>query len=45
VALTGKTVSPPINEVIEILGKAEVIKRIEKAIEYIRKSEVRISKS
>jgi glutamyl-tRNA synthetase len=44
VALTGKTVSPPIDEVVETLGKTEVIKRIEKAIEYIRKSEVRISK-
>jgi glutamyl-tRNA synthetase len=35
VALTGKTVSPPIDEVMEALGKAKVIKRLEKAIEYI----------
>jgi glutamyl-tRNA synthetase len=45
VALTGRTVSPPIDEVIEVLGKGEVIKRIEKAIEYIKKYEFRISKS
>jgi glutamyl-tRNA synthetase len=32
VALTGKTVSPPIDEVMEVLGKEEVIKRLEKAI-------------
>lgn len=35
VALTGKTVSPPIDEVMEALGKAEVAKRLQKAIEYI----------
>jgi glutamyl-tRNA synthetase len=35
VALTGRTVSPPIDEVMEGLGKNEVIKRLEKAIEYI----------
>jgi glutamyl/glutaminyl-tRNA synthetase len=35
VALTGKTVSPPIDEVMDALGKAEVIRRIEKAIQYI----------
>jgi glutamyl-tRNA synthetase len=35
VALTGKTVSPPIDEVIEVLGKTEVIKRLKKAIEKI----------
>jgi glutamyl-tRNA synthetase len=45
VALTGRTVSPPIDEVIEVLGKEEVIQRLEKAIEYIKKSEIRISKS
>ena len=45
VALTGKAVSPPIDEVIEILGKEEVIRRLERAIEYIKKSGVRISKS
>jgi glutamyl-tRNA synthetase len=37
VALTGKTVSPPIDEVIEVLGKTEVIKRLQRAIEYITK--------
>jgi glutamyl-tRNA synthetase len=35
VALTGRTVSPPIDEVIEALGKGEVIRRLHKAIEYI----------
>ncbi len=35
VALTGKTVSPPIDEVMEALGKTEVIRRLEKAIETI----------
>jgi glutamyl-tRNA synthetase len=35
VALTGKTVSPPIDEVMEALGKKEVVKRIQRAIEYI----------
>jgi len=35
VALTGKTVSPPINEVMEALGKTEVIKRLQRAIEII----------
>jgi glutamyl-tRNA synthetase len=35
VALTGKTVSPPIDEVMEVLGKAKVIQRLQKAIEYI----------
>jgi glutamyl-tRNA synthetase len=38
VALTGKTVSPPIDEVMEVLGKTEVIKRLHRAIEYIEKS-------
>jgi glutamyl-tRNA synthetase len=35
VALTGRTVSPPIDEVMEILGKESVIKRLKRAIEYI----------
>jgi len=35
VALTGRTVSPPIDEVMEALGKERVIKRLQKAIEYI----------
>jgi glutamyl-tRNA synthetase len=38
VALTGRTVSPPIDEVMEVLGKEEVIKRLERAIEYIKKN-------
>ena len=37
VALTGKTVSPPIDEVMEALGKEEVIRRLQRAIEYIKK--------
>jgi glutamyl-tRNA synthetase len=36
VALTGRTVSPPIDEVMEVLGKTEMIKRLHKAIEYIK---------
>jgi glutamyl-tRNA synthetase len=35
VALTGRTASPPIDEVTEVLGKTEVIKRLHRAIEYI----------
>jgi glutamyl-tRNA synthetase len=35
VALTGRTVSPPIDEVMEVLGKERVVKRLLKAIEYI----------
>jgi len=35
VALTGRTVSPPIDEVMEALGKTKVIERLQKAIEYI----------
>jgi glutamyl-tRNA synthetase len=38
VALAGKTVSPPIDEVIEALGKEEVIRRLQRAIEYIQRS-------
>jgi len=38
VALTGKTASPPIDEVMETLGKDKVIKRLQKAMEYIQKS-------
>ena len=37
VALTGRTVSPPIDEVIEVLGKGKVIQRLQRAIEYIAK--------
>jgi glutamyl-tRNA synthetase len=36
VALTGKTVSPPIDEVMETLGRERVIQRLKKAIEYIK---------
>jgi glutamyl-tRNA synthetase len=35
VALTGRTVSPPIDEVMEVLGKERVIRRLQKAVEYI----------
>jgi len=35
VALTGRSVSPPIDEVIAVLGKEEVIKRLKRAIEKI----------
>ena len=35
VALTGRTVSPPMDEVMEALGKEEVDRRIKRAIEYI----------
>jgi glutamyl-tRNA synthetase len=36
VALTGKTVSPPMDEVMDALGKEEVLKRVGKAIDYIK---------
>lgn len=36
VALTGKTASPGIFEVMEVLGKEKVLKRIDKAITHIR---------
>jgi glutamyl-tRNA synthetase len=36
VALTGRAVSPPMDEVMEVLGKEKVIKRLERAIEYIQ---------
>lgn len=36
VALTGKTVSPGIFEIIDALGKSEVLKRLEGAIQYIK---------
>jgi glutamyl-tRNA synthetase len=36
VALTGKTVSPPMDQVMEALGREEVIRRIQRAIEYIK---------
>jgi glutamyl-tRNA synthetase len=35
VALTGRSVSPPIDEVMEVLGKEKVIQRLKKAIEII----------
>jgi glutamyl-tRNA synthetase len=38
VALTGKTVSPPIDEVMGILGQEVVIQRLQRAIEYVRAS-------
>lgn len=36
-ALTGRTASPPLDEVIEILGKEKVIRRIKRAISFIEK--------
>jgi len=36
VALTGKTVSPPIDEVMETLGRERVIQRLKRVIEYIK---------
>ncbi len=36
VALTGKTVSPGLFEIIKVLGKERVIERIKKAIKYIK---------
>ena len=38
VALTGRTVSPGIDEVMVILGKERVIQRLERAIAYSRLS-------
>jgi len=35
VALTGRTVSPPIDEVMEVLGKEKVIQRLRKAVQYV----------
>lgn len=39
VALTGRTASPPLDEVMEILGRERVIQRLEKAIQYIEQKE------
>ena len=39
VALTGRTVSPPMDEVMEVLGKERVIQRLRKAIQYIERSQ------
>jgi len=41
VALTGRTVSPGLFEVIDILGKGQTIRRLEKAIGFIRDSVTR----
>ncbi len=38
-ALTGRTASPPLDEVMEILGQGRVIRRLEKAIKYIEQKE------
>ena len=38
VALAGKTVSPPIDEVMAILGREEVVQRLQRAIESIKKN-------
>jgi len=37
VALTGKTVSPGIFEMIEVLGKEETVIKLQKAVEFIKK--------
>jgi glutamyl-tRNA synthetase len=37
VSLTGKTVSPGIYEVMEILGKDEVVNRLKRAVDFIGK--------
>jgi glutamyl-tRNA synthetase len=37
VALTGRTVSPPIDEVMEVLGKGKVIQRLRKAVQYVER--------
>ena len=39
VALTGKTVSPPIDEVVEILGSSTVTQRLRKAVDFIEHKE------
>jgi glutamyl-tRNA synthetase len=36
VALTGKTVSPGIFEIIEVLGKKQVILRLKNAVQFIK---------
>jgi glutamyl-tRNA synthetase len=41
VALTGRTVSPPIDTVMEVLGKKEVIKRLHRAIEFMKRVNVK----
>ena len=38
VALTGKTVSPGIFEIIEVLGKKQVISRLQNAVQFIKDS-------
>jgi glutamyl-tRNA synthetase len=38
-ALTGRTASPPLDEVMEILGQGKVIQRLEKAIKYVEQKE------
>ena len=40
VALTGKTVSPGIFEIIEVLGKKQVISRLQNAVQFIKDREV-----
>ena len=40
VALTGKTVSPGIFEIIEVLGKKQVISRLQNAVQFIKNREV-----
>jgi glutamyl-tRNA synthetase len=40
IALTGRAASPPIDEVMDALGKREVTRRLQKAIEYIQKGKM-----
>ena len=39
IAVTGQSVSPPLFECMDIIGKETVLKRIEQALEYLRKLE------
>lgn len=43
VALTGKTVSPGIFEIAEVIGKEKVISRLQQAIEFIQKPKNRLT--
>jgi len=42
VALTGATISPGLFEIIDVLGKETVLKRLRKGLEYIRGEEKRV---
>lgn len=43
-ALTGRTVSPGLFEIMEIMGKDECLKRLAKAISFIEKNELKFNK-